>query len=78
MTACQWSEATHLFGYKTVDMRFLHGMLARTDRGVDGRGFCNDDHHVWDQRYLCDRPAGHTGRHLALEWGCRYPVAVWR
>lgn len=55
--------------YKRIDTTFL--------RDMDG-DFCDADHvDSWGHEHACLRLPGHTGRHLALEYLGRYPVAVW-
>lgn len=67
----QWDETQHprkVWGY-ALDVSFLSEMSGDLcdEEYVDG----------WGRTQFCVRVGRHTGRHLATDFKCRYPVAVW-
>jgi hypothetical protein len=71
MTPRTWDETFNprVVANKAIDTSFLVNMSG---------DLCDAEYRDgWDRLQFCVRVAGHTGRHLATEWKCRYPTAVW-
>jgi hypothetical protein len=71
MNTLEWDETQHprkVWG-KAIDTSFLANMSG---------DLCDAEYRDgWGRVNFCVRLPGHTGRHLATEHRCRYPVAVW-
>lgn len=61
--------STWILGYRHIDVSFLADMTGDLcdARHMDG----------WGRPHRCIRLPRHTGRHLAVNLRCLYPVAVW-
>jgi hypothetical protein len=72
VSALEWDETNypHKVANKAIDTSFLADMTG---------DLCDAEYRDgWGRLQSCVRVAGHTGRHLATEYRCRYPVAVWK
>lgn len=68
--ADEWDETMPGCTGKHINLSFLADMQG---------DFCNAPYlDGWGRHHECVRLPGHTGRHLATDRLCRYPVAVWR
>lgn len=66
----QWDASSNGTDWHTsIDMRFL--------RDMNGP-ICGQHHQDYQGlEHVCIRLPGHTGRHLAVDFGVHYPTAVW-
>jgi hypothetical protein len=66
----EWDETMPGYTGKHLDISFIENMSGDLCDApyLDG----------WGRHHECIRVEGHTGRHMAVSWGCNYPVAVWR